>query len=108
MSYRRKISLYAAVMALAVLLLVIILSDNGLVELSRLQAAHEALGAENARLSRENLQLYRAIDRLQNDPAFVESVARRELGMIRADELIFQFQVPSGQFPAPTGETKQK
>jgi cell division protein FtsB len=50
------------------------------------------LCSDNAALSRENLQLYRTIDRLQNDPSYVENVARREMGMIRADELIFQFQ----------------
>jgi len=36
--------------------------------------------------------MYRTIDRLQNDPAFLENVARQELGMIRSDELIFKFK----------------
>jgi cell division protein FtsB len=36
--------------------------------------------------------MYRSVDRLQNDPAFVENIARQELGMIRSDELIFKFK----------------
>jgi cell division protein FtsB len=89
---RRKITLVAAVTVLAILLLVVILGDNGLLGLYRQHAAYQMLCSDNAALSRENLQLYRTIDRLQNDPSYVENVARREMGMIRADELIFQFQ----------------
>jgi cell division protein FtsB len=81
-----------ALVTLAVLLLVIILGDNGVVELDRLRETRRTLIEENAALTRENLHLYRTIDRLQNDPTFVENVARRELGMIRPDELIFQFK----------------
>ncbi len=74
------------------LLVVIILGDNGLVELNRLRHTHQDLMETNARLTQENVQLYRAIDRLQNDPIFVETIARRELGMIRPDEVIFKFK----------------
>ena len=74
------------------LLLLIALGDNGLVEMIRLRAAHQDLLETNMALTRENMQLYRAIDRLQNDPDYVETVARRELGMIRADEVIFKFK----------------
>ena len=74
------------------LLVVIILGDNGLVELNRLRHTHQDLLEANARLTQENVQLYRAIDRLQNDPVFVETIARRELGMIRPDEVIFKFK----------------
>lgn len=91
MTRRRRITLTAAVVALALLLAIIVLGDNGVLELLRLQDTRQTLRKENADLSRENLQLYRTIDRLQNDSAYVENVARRELGMIRADELIFQF-----------------
>ncbi len=94
MTQRRKIALMAALAALGLLLIFTIIGDDGILELARLHATHATLCAENAGLSRENLQLYRTIDRLQNDSTYVENVARRELGMIRADELIFQFQVP--------------
>ncbi len=49
----------------------------------------------NERLTQENLMMYRTVGRLHNDPAFIESVARHELGMIRPDELIFKFKSES-------------
>ncbi|MBW2177339.1 MAG: septum formation initiator family protein, partial [Deltaproteobacteria bacterium] len=34
--------------------------------------------------------LYRTIKRLRNDPQYIESVARKELGMIKEDEVILK------------------
>ncbi|MEJ2040388.1 MAG: septum formation initiator family protein, partial [Desulfosarcinaceae bacterium] len=62
------------------------------VELNRLHRIHDGLVETNAGLTKENTQLYRAIDRLQNDRAFVEAVARRELGMVHSGEMIFKFK----------------
>ncbi|MCZ7677988.1 MAG: septum formation initiator family protein [Sandaracinaceae bacterium] len=45
----------------------------------------------NDRLRREVEQLQREVEDLQHDPAAIERIARDELGMIRADELLFQF-----------------
>ena len=76
------------------LLLLIALGDNGLVELNRLRHTQQDIVEANARLTQENVQLYRAIDRLQSDSAYVENIARQELGMVRPDEMIFKFKQP--------------
>jgi cell division protein FtsB len=76
-------------------LLVIVLGDNGYMELTRLRGTLQDLKHTQASLTQENLQLYRTIDRLKNDPVYVENVARRELGMIRSDEVIFTFKRPA-------------
>jgi cell division protein FtsB len=34
--------------------------------------------------------LYRSIERLKSDPAYIESIARKELGMIRKEEIIIK------------------
>lgn len=73
------------------LFLVVVFGDNGLVELRRMRATHDTLAQENERLTRDNMKMYRTVQRLQSDPAYIESVARSELGMIRADEVIFKF-----------------
>ena len=92
MSNPRKI-LYAAVAAAMFgLLLVVVFSDNGWLELRRMRATHARLLQENERLNLDNRRMYRSIERMQNDPEFMENVARRELGMIRGDELIFTFK----------------
>jgi cell division protein FtsB len=74
------------------LLLVVVFSDNGWLELRRMRAAHVRLLQENDRLNQDNQRMYRSIERMQKDPEFMENVARRELGMIRGDELIFTFK----------------
>ncbi|MGD9009973.1 MAG: septum formation initiator family protein [Desulfobacteraceae bacterium] len=92
MNHRQKVILVIVAIAMSHLMLVVLFGDNGLLELNRKHNTHQRLLEENARLTRENLKLYRAIDRLENDPDFVESVARHELGMVRPDELIFKFK----------------
>ena len=70
------------------LMLVIVFGDNGLVELSRLRAHERALAGQNETLAKENVSLYRTIDRLNNDPMYIESVARNELGMVGKHDVI--------------------
>ncbi len=91
MTRRHKTVLIITAFAMFYLLLVIIFGDNGLVELSRMRMTQKRLAQENGQLTHDNLAMYRTVDRLQNDPAYIENVARRELGMIRADEFIFKF-----------------
>jgi len=89
---KQKISIAFVGIAMFYLLLVIVFGDNGWVERRRMKLAHAQLVSTNETLTQEILQMYRTIDRLQNDPAFLENVARQELGMIRSDELIFKFK----------------
>ena len=100
MSDRQKILLLFAILGLFSLLLFIMFSDNGLSDLFTLRGERDRLIQENMRLKRENLTLYRTIDRLKNDPAYIESIARRELGMIRKGEVILKTK-PSVQEQKP-------
>lgn len=87
-----------AAMVLLNLTLVIVFGDNGLVELSRLRAQERVLAGQNETIARENVSLYRTIDRLKNDPVFIESVARNELGMVgKNDVIILQAGEKRGQ-----------
>jgi len=99
MNDRQKILLLFATLGLFCLLLFIMFSDNGLSDLFKFRSERDRLIRENMRLKRENLTLYRTIDRLKNDPDYIESIARRELGMIRKGEVILK--------PAPPAD-KQK
>ena len=92
---RQKITLALVLFAMFILLLVVILGDKGWVELRRLQHTHQALIKGNTLLTKENSKMYDTIDRLQNDPEYIENIARRELGMIRSNELIFTFNSKS-------------
>lgn len=92
MTQRQTIVLMAIGIAMGVFLLVVVFGDNGLLELKHRHDTHAELTQANDALTQANVRLSRTIERLQHDPEFVEALARRELGMIRADELIFQFQ----------------
>jgi cell division protein FtsB len=45
----------------------------------------------NARLRREVEALRQRVDSLRQDPSAIERLARDEIGMLRRDELVFQF-----------------
>ena len=86
--------------AMGIFLLVVVFGTNGLLELKHRRATQAELLQANDALTQANVRLSRTIERLRHDPEFVEALARRELGMIRSDELIFQFQSkPQGSAP---------
>jgi cell division protein FtsB len=88
MSRRRIFIIAAAAVALLSLMLLIVFGDNGLLEMRRLREKKRSMVQQNETLARENVRLYRTIGRLKNDLAFIESVARNELGMIGKDDVI--------------------
>jgi cell division protein FtsB len=83
-------------LAMVGLLVFGIFGEKGLTDLNRLKGELRQMNQQIDRLKQENLVLYRYIDRLRNDPDFVESVARQELGMIGKDEVIINFRKPEG------------
>ena len=90
MSDRQKILLLIVILVLFSLLVFIMFSDSGLADLFKLKSEKERLLQENIRLKRENLTMYRMIERLKNDPEYIESIARKELGMIKKGEVILK------------------
>ncbi|MBW1987932.1 MAG: septum formation initiator family protein [Deltaproteobacteria bacterium] len=92
MSVKDSLVMTVVVFGLFLLLLFIALEDRGLVtyleqsrKLSRIQVQNQALEEENA-------ELFRSIERLQNDMGYVGGIARRELGMVSKDEVILRFR----------------
>lgn len=70
------------------MLLFSLFGDRGLSDFFVLKSERDRLQHENIQLKQENDTLYRTIERLRNDPQYIESVARKELGMIKKDEVI--------------------
>lgn len=87
---KQNLLLTFAVIALFVLLLLILFGDKGLADLNMLEKNRDRLVEKNSQLTRENLTLYRSIDRLKTDPAYIESIARQELGVVGENELIIK------------------
>lgn len=68
-----------------------IFEAEGLPRYRKLRAELEQTRQQSARLRREVLALGERVTRLRSDPSAVEKVARDEVGMLRPDELVFQF-----------------
>jgi len=88
MTKRQTILLGASTMVLAALLLFMVFSERGLAELNLLRSERDRIAGHNRELIRENISLGVEIDRLKNDPHYIESVARREFGMVGQHELL--------------------
>ena len=65
-------------------------SDEGFVRGSGLDGAKRLLEAENLRLEEENRQLTARLERIWADTGYLEDEARKKLGLVRPDEIIFR------------------
>lgn len=85
--------------------LLVIFGDDALLELNRIKKERNILIKKNEELVQENNSMYTEIERLKHDPEYIENVARRELGMIGKNEIIFKVDKKSDSGSA--GEKKQ-
>lgn len=97
MTRKLNILLSIAVLLLLALFFFIIVSEHGLADLRFIKKERDRLVEKSKRLTRKNLTIGIEIDRLKHDPAYIESIARQELGMIGKDEIILKPQSQSRQ-----------
>jgi cell division protein FtsB len=76
-------------LAACVLLANGLVGERGLTDMRRARRAYGEAATDLARLRRENLALRVEAERLRSDPATIESLARRDLGLLRPGELLF-------------------
>ncbi len=88
MEIKNKIVVAAGFVLLVSFLFVIALGKQGAVDLYQLRREREQLERSNSALREQNEALYKTIRRLQEDMNFVENIARTELGMARAEEVV--------------------
>ena len=94
MSRKQGILVSAAVVLICSLLFFIMFSERGLADLNQMKKERDRLSSQNRQIIQENLGLGVEIDRLKNDPHYIESIARKEFGMIGQDEIIVKPQRP--------------
>lgn len=66
-----------------------LVGDRGLLAMMRARHEHDEVAAVIARERAENEQLREEARRLKEDPAMIEEIARRDLGLIRPGEKVF-------------------
>jgi cell division protein FtsB len=96
-SRRQRVFAGLVVAFMAAFVLYSIFGDDGLIDYFNLRDKSRALVAANEAVGRQNLELYRVIERLSGDLDYIETIARRELGMVAPEEFVFKFE--SGPVP---------
>lgn len=66
-----------------------LVGERGLLAMLRARQAYDDLSATIARQRAENARLRQEVRRLKEDPAAIEEIARRELGLIKPGERVF-------------------
>lgn len=84
-----KIVIFLVVVAL---LWIILLPGSGLLSLWKKRSELKTLQQQNIMIDRENTQLQEDIDRLQNDPAYLEEIARKQHNLLKKNERVFEFK----------------
>jgi cell division protein FtsB len=82
---------FVAALLLATLLGASVFGSGGLLQLWKLRAERAALGEEALKLCRANDSLRQKIRRLRRSDRELEVLARRELGLVRDDEIVYRF-----------------
>jgi cell division protein FtsB len=93
--------IFAAILGVALISLQyrIWVSDQGVREVSRLQAAVDAQRTANREQGERNRQLDAEVTNLKAGLAALEERARSELGMVGASETFFQVVTPGTEAP---------
>jgi cell division protein FtsB len=66
-----------------------LVGERGLLAILRARQDYDAMSATIARQRAENARLREVARRLREDPAAIEEIARRELGLIKPGERVF-------------------
>jgi len=69
--------------------------DNGIMHLLRLQKEWGRIKEANVKIEEENRKLREEVKRLQYEKRYIEEIARKELGMVKEGEVIYQFESPN-------------
>lgn len=96
-SARQKIFFVIGLVAMVCMVFLSLYGDGGFYDLRRLQDKGDRMVQENNRLEEENRRLLRQVNRLKTDPEYVEDMARKDLGMVGEDEMVFTFEDADGE-----------
>jgi cell division protein FtsB len=85
----RRVGRLVALFAALVLIVDGLVGDRGFMAMLRARRQYDELTATLVRQRAENERLREDARRLRDDPAAIEELARRELGLIRPGEKVF-------------------
>ena len=98
---------YLLVFAGCVLVVDALVGDKGVLQMMKKRQEAQALDQAVAAAKTENAQLLMEVDRLRNDPAALEDLARRDLGLIKPGEKVFIIRDAPPADPRPDNPDKK-
>jgi cell division protein FtsB len=66
--------------------------EKGVIKIFQLRQERDRIVADVSRIQEENKMLQEEIRRLREDSHYLESVARKDLGLIKENEILFIFE----------------
>lgn len=94
---KQRLMRIGIIMAACGVLWILFAPGAGVVSLWRKHNKLDELERENIELNEKITKLHSDIDKLQNDPEYLEDVARKKYKMLKKDEQVFDFNKPSKQ-----------
>lgn len=111
-SKKRKVHLGVqgrfALLLLVVMLALALFGEKGVLRAYKLSQEKHSLEAKIQSLQESNEALRKEINLLRNDLEYIEDVARRDLGMVKDDELVYQFSPEPSSPPDVDEKTAPK
>jgi cell division protein FtsL len=92
---KRKRLLFLILISLLIFGILTFFGEKGVFHLFRLQKELARVKEKNFKLEEENQTLKEEVKRLKSDKRYIEEIARKELGMVKEGEIIYQFDTPS-------------
>lgn len=92
----RRIPIFP-VFLIAVLLALAIFGEKGILRAIQYNRQKQSLEEEIRKLEATSAGLRREIEALRGDLRTIEGIARRDLGMVKEDELVYQFRTKRGE-----------
>lgn len=86
---KKSVLIISLLTVLATLLAFMVFGQRGFIQLRELQRELKTIEAQNRALMHDNRQLRVEIDRLKQDMAYIEEIARRELGLVKKNETVY-------------------
>lgn len=85
--YFISLSLFVAIVGLLT-----IFGDRGLIRVYKLSKERDSIKNYNEKIKAENTAMKEEMELLKTDDKYIELIARKELGMIGRNELVYQFE----------------
>jgi cell division protein FtsB len=97
MSLKEKVFYSIIFFVLFSVIVMAVFGEKGLVDLYSLKKEYAEVIETNKKIARENKSFLNEINRLKNDLVYIESVARKDLGFVSKEEIIFQTKTTFGK-----------